>query len=746
MGKDYGEPLKYDPHFNGPIHNRSCTDIIWLIVFILFLGAWGYVGYVGMTQGSVKKILAPVDSNGKRCGLDSNVEHKPYLVFFDISKCLSPGTPITGCPTQQVCVKKCPSKTHVFNVEITNTASLDALRSEIICTDDINVQKMTLKEAKHNMNIGKCTSYVLKSQPVLFRCIGDLSTLPCNKESPKPDSPWAQTEKDNQICFRNAKETTETLLNRATALDSYVGWISASWVTYFTRGANERDTHILSAQIVQDLVQSRWYMLGALVVVVIICFIYILLLRWVVAPVVWTSIVGLFALLGFSLYLVYKNYEYYRAHPVSLQQTTNLKGYAESWLTKASTWMVILIILAIVTLLLLLIIIFLRSRIVVAIALIREGSKAVTAIKSTVIFPIFPWLVQCAVIAYGVVVLMYLLSIGKPVFSVVNLESDPDCDCNGHYTKDQEACDPVTFSTYCHDRTASSGIPGFAVAPCRNATCHFAGLENENMLVYLYHFINLLGFFWTMFFISGVADMMLASTFSTWYWTFHKRDLPFFTLTSGIYRTLRYHLGTVAFGALIIAIVRVIRVILEYIDHKLKKFDNPFTRCVMCFCKCCFWCLEGFLKFINKNAYIMCAVHGKSFCTSARDAFSLLMRNIVRVVVLDKVMDFIFFLSKLLISIGIGFAVYYLLQWNYVYEVTKGERLHYSYVPAVILSIATYLVCTIFFNVYAMAVDTLFLCFLEDCERNDGSNDKPYFMSTNLMKILGKKNKRFKPH
>ncbi|XP_026323832.1 CTL-like protein 2 isoform X4 [Hyposmocoma kahamanoa] len=692
------EPLKYDPHFNGPIHNRSCTDIIWLIVFILFLGAWGYVGYVGMTQGSVKKILAPVDSNGKRCGLDSNVEHKPYLVFFDISKCLSPGTPITGCPTQQVCVKKCPSKTHVFNVEITNTASLDALRSEIICTDDINVQKMTLKEAKHNMNIGKCTSYVLKSQPVLGRCFVDFNEF------------------EEYLHMNN--------------IPLPVGL----------------DGSQLSAQIVQDLVQSRWYMLGALVVVVIICFIYILLLRWVVAPVVWTSIVGLFALLGFSLYLVYKNYEYYRAHPVSLQQTTNLKGYAESWLTKASTWMVILIILAIVTLLLLLIIIFLRSRIVVAIALIREGSKAVTAIKSTVIFPIFPWLVQCAVIAYGVVVLMYLLSIGKPVFSVVNLESDPDCDCNGHYTKDQEACDPVTFSTYCHDRTASSGIPGFAVAPCRNATCHFAGLENENMLVYLYHFINLLGFFWTMFFISGVADMMLASTFSTWYWTFHKRDLPFFTLTSGIYRTLRYHLGTVAFGALIIAIVRVIRVILEYIDHKLKKFDNPFTRCVMCFCKCCFWCLEGFLKFINKNAYIMCAVHGKSFCTSARDAFSLLMRNIVRVVVLDKVMDFIFFLSKLLISIGIGFAVYYLLQWNYVYEVTKGERLHYSYVPAVILSIATYLVCTIFFNVYAMAVDTLFLCFLEDCERNDGSNDKPYFMSTNLMKILGKKNKRFKPH
>ena len=43
-----------------------------------------------------------------------------------------------------------------------------------------------------------------------------------------------------------------------------------------------------------------------------------------------------------------------------------------------------------------------------------------------------------------------------------------------------------------------------------------------------------------------------------------------------------------------------------------------------------------------------------------------------------------------------------------------------------------------FFGVYAMAVDTLFLCFLEDLERNDGSRQRPYYMSSGLKKILGK--------
>ncbi|XP_050674068.1 choline transporter-like 2 isoform X2 [Leptidea sinapis] len=729
MGKDYGEPIRYDPDFNGPVHNRSCTDILWLIVFILFLGAWGYVGYYSATRGSVEKLLAPIDSRGRRCGLDSGLEDKKYLMFFNIAKCLSPGTPITGCPTTQVCVENCPKTTTLIAKELAqNPNNFESLRASMVCVDEVNTQSMSSSQALQYMQEEKCAGFLLASQPVLFRCIGDLSTLQCKSSNANTVA------RDDEACVRNPEAAQKTLLNSATALDSYVGWIAASWVTFLTR--NERDTHILSSQIVQDLVQSRWYMAGALVAVVILCFIYILLLRWVVGPVVWLSIAGFLALLGFAMYLCYKNFEYYKANPVGLYQTTNLKGYAQSIFAKYETWLVLLIALAIIFVILLLVVIFLRSRITIAIALIREGSKAVTAIKTTVLFPIFPWILQCGVIAYGVLVLMFLMSIGDSAFRVVNFKNDTTCDCAGIYTEEGQECNPAKFVSSCRD-TASVG----GALPCSLASCHFTGVNNPNNIIYL-HLVNLLGFFWMMSFISGVTDMMLASTFSTWYWTFRKKDLPFFTLTSGIYRTLRYHLGTVAFGALIIAIVQVIRVILEYIDRKVKKFDNPLTRCIMCCCKCAFWCLESFLKFVNKNAYIMCAVHGKNFCRSASDAFSLLMRNIVRVVVLDKVADFIFFLSKLLISVGVGFAVFYLLEWNYVYEVTKGQRLHYNYVPAIILSVATYLVSTVFFNVYSMAVDTLFLCFLEDCERNDGSPEKPYFMSKNLMKILGKRNKK----
>ena len=75
-----------------------------------------------------------------------------------------------------------------------------------------------------------------------------------------------------------------------------------------------------------------------------------------------------------------------------------------------------------------------------------------------------------------------------------------------------------------------------------------------------------------------------------------------------------------------------IRLMLEYVEEKLKQYhqDNPLVKAMLCCCKCCFWCLEKFMKFINRNAYIMTAVYGKNFCWSAKEAFSLLLRNIAR--------------------------------------------------------------------------------------------------------------------
>ena len=91
--------------------------------------------------------------------------------------------------------------------------------------------------------------------------------------------------------------------------------------------------------------------------------------------------------------------------------------------------------------------------------------------------------------------------------------------------------------------------------------------------------------------------------------------------------TAFYHLGTLACGSLIIGIIRFITAILNRVEKTLKKYNNDLTKCLFCMCKCCLWCLEKFMKYINRNAYIICAIRSTNFCSSAKQAFSLLMRN-----------------------------------------------------------------------------------------------------------------------
>ncbi|XP_023337592.1 choline transporter-like protein 4 [Eurytemora carolleeae] len=139
--------------------------------------------------------------------------------------------------------------------------------------------------------------------------------------------------------------------------------------------------------------------------------------------------------------------------------------------------------------------------------------------------------------------------------------------------------------------------------------------------------------------------MVLAGCFSSWYWAFNKsKDVPSFPIISSFYRAFRYHLGSLAFGSLIIAILRMIRLAIQYVEEKIKEkgLDNPATKVILCLCKCCFWCLEKFMKFLNRNAYIITASYGYNFCKSA------------------KVTDFLLLLGKLVVTGSLAVLSFYI--------------------------------------------------------------------------------------
>ena len=128
------------------------------------------------------------------------------------------------------------------------------------------------------------------------------------------------------------------------------------------------------------------------------------------------------------------------------------------------------------------------------------------------------------------------------------------------------------------------------------------------------------------------------------------------------------------------------------------------------------------------------ALSGKSFCSSARRAFTVLSCNALRVAAVNSVGDFLLFLSKVLIvllTLVIGVKL--------VEE--REPLLNFTWSPLLISGLSAYFVAHCFLSVYEMAIDTLLICFCEDNRMNDG-HDRPYFMSGNLLYFIKEEEER----
>lgn len=78
-----------------------------------------------------------------------------------------------------------------------------------------------------------------------------------------------------------------------------------------------------------------------------------------------------------------------------------------------------------------------------------------------------------------------------------------------------------------------------------------------------------------------------------------------------------------------------------------------------------------------------------------------------------QVTDFVFFLGKAFLTTGMVIAAYNIFTRpvRMLDNTGRDVILIYPWLPIGIVGFITYVVTSIFFSVYAMAVDTLFLCF-----------------------------------
>ncbi|XP_071837695.1 choline transporter-like protein 1 isoform X3 [Apostichopus japonicus] len=431
------------------------------------------------------------------------------------------------------------------------------------------------------------------------------------------------------------------------------------------------------SKALMDLYVARWWILGLCLISMVVAFIIMILLHIIAQVIVWLiyvlSIVGSIAgtiALWVTYYYKKQAYEELPSHQQLVLDADNIK-----------TFLIFSICATVFTVILLLVILVMRKRIAFAVELFHQAGKSLSAMPLLLLLPFWTFITLLVFFVYVAAVFVAIAATGEAML-----------------------VEKTGFVTY----------------------------DPPKMVRYFWWY-HLIGFFWTMEFILACHQFVIAACVVSWYFTRNKKSFDSPIINSmGV--LMRYHLGSMVFGAFIITLVKVPRAILLYIQAKLKGREGSLAQFILRCLSCCLWCLEKILKFINAHAYIVIAIEGRSFCPAARRALNCLISNALRVAAINCVGDFILFLGKLLvvsITALIGVAV---LGYN--------DELHYYAIPVFLACAFAFMVASSYFSVYEMAVDTLLLCFCEDIRTNDGSEDKPYFMESGLMEFVSNSTKK----
>uniref|UniRef100_A0A673ME46 Choline transporter-like protein n=1 Tax=Sinocyclocheilus rhinocerous TaxID=307959 RepID=A0A673ME46_9TELE len=634
----------------------GCTDVLCCVIFVIVILGYIVLGTVAWMHGDPRKVVYPTDSYGQFCGQQGTPNaNKAILFYFNILQCANPTVLINlQCPTTQVIQT-------LFANHLSFCLSWIALYLALACfVTDASVS---------------------------------LVYLSCVYPSAQTDLPLTST----------CNTTTDAI----------------KFSCFYSGITSLLDAKEVGIKIFEDYASSWFWILIGLVISMLVSLIFILLPRFTAGVLFWMVIFGVIAAVGYGIWHCYWEYSSLKGKPDSditipdIGFQTDFRVY----LQLSQTWLIFMISLAVIEAIIILVLIFLRNRVRIAIALLKEGSKAIGCIMSTLFYPIITFLLLAICIAYWAVTAVFLASSGDAVYKVMS--TLPNC----KYTN--LTCDPETFS--------QSNVTKL----CPGSQCTFAFYGGESLYhryIFVLQLCNLLVFLWLVNFTIALGQCTLAGAFASYYWALRKpADIPPCPLASSFGRALRYHTGSLAFGALILSIVQFIRIILEYLDHKLKGAHNAFTRFLLCCLKCCFWCLEHFIKFMNRNAYIMVS---RSTFSRYRHFITLYYIHIYYITAcIFNVDTKLFHLFKYEKQCVLAFF-FFTRQIPVIQQ--EVPSLNYYWVPLLTVIFGSYMIAHGFFNVYAMCVDTLFLCFCEDLERNDGSPSKPYYIS--LRAILNKKN------
>jgi hypothetical protein len=176
-------------------------------------------------------------------------------------------------------------------------------------------------------------------------------------------------------------------------------------------------------------------------------------------------------------------------------------------------------------------------------------------------------------------------------------------------------------------------------------------------VVFFYQFWLL----WTTSILLAVLHCVCAGTFGAWYFDAEKPEVN--TVKASLGRALGSSFGSICFGALVVAILKLIKEQLRKAQEGAG--NNLVACCLLCIVRCICSMVLDLVEFINDLAYCQVAIFGKAYVPAVKDTINLLFScngwNLMLAdCIIGNVVSFVVFMS-LLLGAGVGFCLGYFM-------------------------------------------------------------------------------------
>jgi len=768
------------------VSQRKCTDLIMCVFFLLFtLGSVG-IGAFSLTVGNPKRLVYATDFEGDTCGTNNpdgkDLTSKTRAVYPRLNEDMLVNLQKTD-PRQYsfyaICTEKCPEELDIvcnYAIEAKYPAA-----TRKACMDDVSSNTATCKEVRKN-----CWVMPIKHTEVLFRCLP--LTNVSNSETSKCLYPAGLTSASDPRCVL-AEDDRDTQVKRPAQKNLLFDQLSSAasiWGRYFADVTQAWYVVFLAAIVlplflsfgcIKFLQNCTALIVWTVVVMIVTLAIVATFVAYAKAGLLDTS-----RLTSAATALTAATNG--TALSLNLGGVTNNLGESAN----ADIWRYLAYVLTGVTIILVIVLVAIRSKIADSINIITLGADSINAMPLMVFFPVSTVLALIAYFFWWVFVAANLMSAGTkeevdaaasattafitsrfPGFNATAIASDfgsaatftrfkPDDVLQYmqiyHFfallwtTQFIEAISVMSiagavsayyFSLDGRERHPTYGPlivkwkqdnrwrkPATGVsASASSETADSAAPEADGASA------------------TGVLPESEIDTDADVPETIDGHEIPRLRLfrktgyrgsaeiLGSLWRVIRKHMGTAAFGALLIAIVQFIRAVMTYFTKQLdtlSKNGAPWLAYVKWYINYYLWLLEQCVKFVTRRAYIYTAIKGFAFCRAARAVFTLILRKTALLAFVTAMVDVIIFLAQLAISLLCGLICYAVLELLPMFQEGGDAEVFSSWLPSLVVMLFSYFVAAFFFNTFDVAVDTMLIAYvtdMEECKEVNGGVEVP---------------------